>query len=501
MIPLTILLLGMLTASASSEDARLREAMIRERLGLGGKPYILGHAPMPGGVTVWAWADGSKICRLVREFEVDMALKVFSEHAVSPLDNWLDAVSVEDEGGVILADPHESVFGYFNELNQVRAIWRIHNNNGLIGIVGMAGLGDQDELVGDEVRSRVFQFLKDQDVILADYQDEEFARLWYDQILIPDGVLDAMDLIDADPFDDSLVKTVIEPFNDADEVDYILAYRDLAKAVISLRDGLAYIDELAAMDTKSRAFYDALRDSGQLDNALDRLNVDEALVKLALSEGPGAAEALREIKSAGFHPDDEQRRMIDAYREDFIHNDVLPDLDSCAREEASEAGRLLMVHALRSEGHGRSRLRYALYSAPGGWGPAHREDLLDLTFDVEEKYHYGDYLPVWKAEGEKDSKGRPGLLRALEATGRLETPRELYDKVPDELVWEWPGPPRPHLEALLLLGKTDLNPCMDLGDFLTISYDHGLLSPDQVDEWREFLLSTGRPVRDLMIRP
>lgn len=500
MLPVVVWLAGLLTAAASEQsDPAVREDALRQRLGLGGKRPLLRHAPMPGGVTIWAWPDGSRIVRLVTMFEVEITIKIFD--GIQYDTQAYDAVSVMDDEEVDLSDPDTSVFAYLDINNRARAFMLFSENANLLDL---SGLGDNDEIASGEVRSRVYQFLRDHEA--DEMADEDAKVMWYDDILVPAGLLESLDAIDQRVHEHGFSEDAHSDFFKAVNTDYgryvrdyVRAYYDLKMAVDQLAMYVGNIEHLERVEPTSKAFLEHLEESGRIDDIVERLDIEEDLIRQALSEGPDAAEALDDARAQGFYPEDEHRMEVQNATEELSWGGILQDLDSAAQNEAEELNLVMSHHGLR-RGHAsrNDRLRFELY--PEGAASYDDPILPDLVHRLSDYY----YEPSWIAQGHTadNAKERPGFLRAIQASGYFETARQLYDKAPEEIIWEWPGPAKsPRLEALMMLGTIELDPRMDLGDFLQISYDQGLLTPSQIDYWHKYLASTGRTLRPPMVHP
>ena len=498
MLPIVVWLAGLLTAAASEQsDPAVREDALRQRLGLGGKRPLLRHAPMPGGVTIWAWPDGSRIVRLITMFEVETTIKVFDD--IQYDNQAYDAVSVTDDAEVDLEDPDTSVLAYLDVNNRAQAFLIFSDNSYLLD---MSGTGDNDEITSDEVRSRVYQFLRDHEV--PEMADEDARVMWYDDILVPAGLLESVDEVDRRvqengfseeahaTFFSVVLSTYGRPVH-----DYVRAYYNLKTAVDSLAMQMRHIEHLEKLDPMSKAFLEELEASDQIYDIVDRLGIEEELIQQALSEGPDAEEGLEDARAHGFYPRDEHRRLVQNAYEELSWGGILDELDGSTKNEAEELNLVMLYHGLNAKHSSKQyRLGFELHAQ----GSASYDDpvLPGLHHDISETW----YEPSWIAQGYSDPKGRPGFLRAIQEAGYLETERELYDKAPEEIAWEWPGAAKsPRLEALMMLGTIELDPRMDLGDFLQISYDQGLMTPDQIRYWRNYLISTGRTVRPPMVQP
>ena len=427
---LTALLAGVLTAGLSSEEEAHRRRKLnealRQRLGLG---------PEPGERWSYRRAPVGGGVPVWVWADGDRILRIVT---VDQLEEVLDQFDNEENANALTWGVHRAYAG--DQYEPEMPGWSIfvyvdaHNRlRALLAvedghIVNFSGFGDGGgNISNNTVRSRIFQFIQDYDLTDSLMVDAAWVRiLWYDDVLVELGMPE---------LEQSVVHQNSGPLN-ALKANLTGAQRGWIESY-----EVAYEDLYVAWKM-TMALQDQLVEA--LGSSADQQEIDD------LEE---------EIRSIG--------------------------LLKAIKEEVNVLALMLGPSHFLNEYPVREGLHYNVdtESRPDNRRPDWEDSIVETQVIFNR-----DNRPVWIVGGHRHTT--PGMGQALASGGWLETQLELYDKVPEDTIWTWPGEDLPaDIEARFLLDEEDFDPvAKELPEFLQTSYRLGLLTPDVIDYWSALLL-------------
>lgn len=497
MLPVLIWIAGLATAAAAaSEQERVvrHRALMRAlmgRLGVSAEPGMgvdIGGVvdkwrPVEPGVPVWIWEDGHRIVRIVTEKQLELLCQNFSLYDAES-DSFM-AVQPYDVEPETSGYEEWSIFAYLDELNRAYALLVVDG-----GIVqALAGSGDDGEIVGeDTIRSRVFQFIQDND-LTDSLESDDLKALWFESVLVNPGIEDIVAYYEArgegyPAFDQWKAQIGAKYGRDAEL--YASALDDLWYAWGRFVSDCSEIDTLSGLDPEDYEFWEFIAEtdwSWRIEE--DGFDPDE--VERAYKEKEkGNSSLLDELMENGFDPERMKQIQIEMFNEDI--GGACREMIEAAEHEAVAANDMLSVlderahriGEMRQDREGGCKWKLQSESEAARWG-RHGEEIEEITLHIPDCF-YGK--PSWSVA--RSSSDIPGVLPALFDAGMLETQEELYDLAPEEPVWVWPGdgPLPPAMETKFLLDATSLDPLTTpIDEFVRQAKQLGLLSPDAQQIW------------------
>lgn len=485
MLPVVVWLSALLTAGLSDQDRRRRQEALmrtlRQRLyQVDTEPgWKTKHPAVRGGVTIWQWADGDRIVRLVTDAELDDAMGYTNPGVdIESEEDLTEAFAPDDEEEPF--DDDVAVFVYLDEFNRPHVFLSTHR-----GVPwDLFGRGEYGQIEGREVRSRVFQFLVDNEM-MKEVTHEEGNHLWYDDVLIEEGFGEILRVVEhglaAEPYSDwdAWLDSLEHRFGRSTR-NYAVVYADLDQAWCSWRATGEQLYAVLRMDFRDEAFLDMMIESDWIWRLEDE-DIEQDLLERAYRQDDD--EAWEELSDKGFSPERIRDIQLELLQDE--RNEHGRDLWKAIESEADEASNMFgtqntgTLHELRSQST-RNGLEWDLYPS----NIPYADPIVSI-----EVYHSGDDV-VWEIGGHRYTE-TPGILPNLTKGMWTETEAELYDKAPGEVVWAWPGDLSivPEYEGQWMLGNEEMfDPVRsDLRDFLIQAYRLKRLTPDQIGYWDAFL--------------
>lgn len=460
----------------------------------------------PLGVPMWIWPDGAAIVRCVTADEVEM-------FAWQNLRDVVPAVFCSGDSDAEFDTPDRALFFYVRPFEQaddpalvdgnkrlIRSAFEISDSGTYVGV--LEGRGNDRSVDTDLVRSRIYQFFNSMGMfdLGRHFSDAAIQSLWHEHLLVSSRLLDAVQQLRENwakwsDDDYGVFLTTFsnsQPDPDYREIGYLNSLRKLLLACDPMMSAKLNYD--AGVPSIGQEAYEQLVEADRWDDLLSHFDIGDEDEE-AFTEAFKNSDNLREFVG---------QRSVSGWVEAVLSPDpddlssAAHDLVKVAHDEIYALNTVLSTHDISIPSHDQpSMWGYRAEVKPENTLSMYDEPVVEVGLDID-----GEGRTTWMCGG-RDSrmtersinKGHVGALHELRAQGWIETKEELDGYSATDPVWIWPGEPLvPWVETNLLMGVISFDRILDLGPFLEVSFDQGLLTPVQIGYWADYLISTGRNV-------